>query len=146
MPSRTLLAMLHLVRSCRLVAASPLVWSGVLVCSGLVAGCGQGETDLSLDDLSAAERQYVTRFVVLERARVVTLADPELGASLLDSLAAAWGDTADAIARAALPAEPARAAALHDLVRRVLEAEADSLIQAPRPDRLSAPLPEPVPD
>jgi len=115
----------------------------ILAAVVLGGGCERASEQLALDDLSAAERRYVTRYILLERARAVALADPVAGIALLDSLALAWEDTAAAQARADLPTEPGRAAALHDLVRRLLEAEADSLVYAPRADRLDEPLPEP---
>lgn len=111
----------------------------------LVAGCGQGPSELEYRQLRPAERLYVERFMVLERARAVALADPARGVALLDSLAATWGDTAEAEARAALPSDPRRAALVQDLMRRLLEAEADSLLLAPHPRRLQAPLPTPAP-
>ncbi|HOX25098.1 MAG TPA: hypothetical protein PLL30_05005 [Candidatus Krumholzibacteria bacterium] len=110
-----------------------------------LAGCEREPESLGIDQLTPSELDYVRRYVVLERARAVGLADPALGASLLDSLAAAWGDSADVTARRALPTDPSRAAAVQDLVRRLLEAEADSLVFAPSPRRLAAPLPAPVP-
>ncbi|MFO7653288.1 MAG: hypothetical protein R6X25_05630 [Candidatus Krumholzibacteriia bacterium] len=110
-----------------------------------LAGCEPGEPTLDLQDLTPAERRFVTRFVVLERARAVAMADPDRGEALLDSLAAAWGDTAAAVARQSVPADPHRAGALYDLLRRVLEAEQDSLVFSPDPDRLDAPLPRPLP-
>ncbi len=111
----------------------------------LSTGCGRERGSLQVEDLTAAERRFVTRYVVLERARAIALADPASGTALLDSLRAAWGDSAAAVARADMPARPARAAAVQDLLQRLLEAEADSLVYAPRPDRLDAPLPRPVP-
>ena len=109
-----------------------------------VAGCGpEGGRPLRLSDLKPAEREYVTRFVVLERARAVALVDRGTGEALLDSLAAAWGDSSLAGARAALPADPRRQALLHGLLGRILRAEQDSLLDAPRPGRLDSPLPDP---
>jgi hypothetical protein len=121
-----------------------------LLATGLVAllavlGCDRGPKELEYRQLHPAERLYVERFLVLERARAVALADPARGVALLDSLAVAWGDTAEAQARAALPSDPRRAALVQDLVRRLLEAEADSLLLAPHPRRLQAPLPTPAP-
>ena len=111
----------------------------------LLVGCQDRAEYLELKDLDAAERQVVERFVVLERARAVALADPPRGAAILDSLAAAWGDSAAQEAEASLTSEPDRAHLIHDLLRRVLVAEQDSLIHAPEPRRLTAPLPAPVP-
>lgn len=105
------------------------------------ASCDDGAPPVALDELDPAEREYLTRFVVLERARAVSFADRTLGEALLDSLAADWGDSSLVDAQAALPDDPQRMAALHALLEAVLEAEKDSLLEAPRPDRLSAPLP-----
>ncbi len=118
-----------------------------LLCGALtlVAGC-QGEPDhLDVADLDEAERQVVERYIILERARAVTLADPPRGVAILDSLAAAWGDSAANMAEAALPTRPNRATLIHDLLRRLLEAEQDSLVHAPDPRRLTAPMPTPSP-
>jgi hypothetical protein len=105
----------------------------------LLASCG--ESALDLDDLTPTEREFVTRFVVLERARAVALAEPAVGTALLDSLAAVWGDSANAAARVQVPSDPARAAAVYDLLGRILVAESDSLVHAPLARRLPAPLP-----
>ena len=67
-----------------------------------------------------------------------------MGDVLLDSLAVAWGDSSLEKTLAAAPAHPVRAIQVNDLLKRILEAELDSLIEAPRPDRLSAPLSEPL--
>ena len=123
--------------------------AAVLLCCLLAAtlpqGCGERDRHLGLDDLMPAERRYVERVVVLERAKAVALVDPEAGTALLDSLAEAWGDSAMADTRALAPREPRRSAAVASLLLRVLQAEEDSLVQAPRPDRLARPLPDPVP-
>ena len=55
-------------------------------------GCEQGD-EPGLADLTPGERLYVERMVVLERAKAVGLADRGQGNALLDSLAAAWGDS-----------------------------------------------------
>jgi len=111
------------------------------------AGCSpEGGRPLRLSDLTSTERLYVTRFVTLERARAVALVDPGRGGALLDSLAVGWGDSSLAAVRAALPEDPRRQALLHGLLGRILRAEQDSLLDAPRPDRLGAPLPDPPAD
>ncbi|MBA4378438.1 MAG: hypothetical protein C0395_07250 [Gemmatimonas sp.] len=111
------------------------------------AGCGpQGGRPLRLSDLTPSEHAYVTRFVTLERARAVALVDRGRGEALLDSLAVSWGDSSLASAQAALPADPRRQALLHGLLGRILRAEQDSLLDAARPDRLGAPLPDPAAD
>ncbi len=124
-------------------AAGLLAGAGLLAC--LALACSRDQRPLRLRDLGPAERLYVERFISLERARAVAMADSAGGEALLDSLAAAWGDSALERSLAGLPRHPARAAALHDLVARLLEAEADSLLLAPLPRRLRAPLPTPTP-
>ena len=107
-----------------------------------LAGCDAPET-LELADLTPEETRFVTRFVQLERARAVALADRDAGLALLDSLGVAWGDTSLAEARAGIPEDSKRQARLFHLLERLLLAERDSLLEAPRPDRVGAPLPEP---
>ena len=111
----------------------------------ILVGCQADPAQFTVDDLSSAELQVVTQYIVLERARVIALADPENGVAILDSLAAAWGDSAAVAAQSKLSIEPARAALVHNLIQRLLEAEADSLVNAPYARRLSEPLPEPAP-
>ncbi len=111
----------------------------------VLAGCSREQPPLEYADLSAEETRYVTRFLVLERARAVSFVDRTTGEALLDSLAAAWGDTSAAAVRSLLPADPPRLAAVHELLERMLQAEFDSLLTAGRPGRLSAPLPELAP-
>lgn len=101
--------------------------------------------DLKLADLTPAERRYVTRLVVLERAKAVALVDRPRGDALLDSLAVAWGDSARRETETGIPAAPLRASQVAVLLTRVLEAELDSLLAAPEARRLAAPLPEPAP-
>jgi len=114
----------------------------VLLMSG--GGCrNDNARPLRLDDLSPEEHRFVTRFVVLERARAVALVDRETGDALLDSLAAAWGDSALAQARADQPDDTKRQAALQTLVASILDAEEDSLVLAPEARRLGAPLLDP---
>lgn len=119
----------------------------VLLCALLLplASCQEDAAPLGVDDLSPAELEYVTRFLQLERARAVALRDRPQGEALLDSLSAAWGDSALARARGSLSSDTARLAGLHNLLARLLEAEEDSLLQNPVPSRLSAPLPDPAP-
>jgi hypothetical protein len=115
-----------------------------LACAALAA-CDAPE-NLEFSDLSADEARFVTRFVQLERARAVALVDREAGVVLLDSLSAAWGDTSLALARAAIPVDAVRQARVFRLLERILLAEQDSLVEAPRPGRLAAPLPAPLPE
>lgn len=115
------------------------------VALALVAGCQDKPDQIDLADLDAGERQVVERYIILERARAVALADPATGSAILDSLAAAWGDSAAVEAQRMLPTQPLRASLIHDLLRRMLEAEQDSLVHAPDPRRLTAPMPTPIP-
>lgn len=111
---------------------------------GGAGGCERADRPLRPGELAPAERLYVERFVTLERARALALADSARGAVVLDSLAAAWGDSALPRLLRDLPQRPRRLAAVHDLLARLLEAERDSLVIHPR-RRLWAPLPPPAP-
>jgi len=111
----------------------------------LAGGCVEDSGPMQLADLSADEQVYLTRFIQLERARAVTLVQRELGEALLDSLAVAWGDSSLVELGTAFGSDTARAAGLHDLLGRILEAEEDSLLQVPLPRRLTEPLPDPLP-
>jgi hypothetical protein len=128
----------------RHLATRALAWTNraplLALALALLPSCGRDRLDVP--DLTAAEREFVTRFVVLERAHAVALADPAVGTALLDSLSRAWGDSANAIARRQVPAEPERAAAVYELLGRILAAEGDSLVRAPVARRLRAPLPQ----
>lgn len=106
-------------------------------------GCENETTKLALTDLSGDEFRYVERMVVLERAKAVALIDRPAGDALLDSLAVAWGDSSLVETGAGAPADPVRSEAVATLLREVLAAERDSLMAAPRADRLQQPLMEP---
>jgi hypothetical protein len=108
-------------------------------------GCEKTVPELRLADLTEAETFYVSRIVLLERAKAVALVDRPAGNALLDSLHAAWGDSALYEALAGAPTDPTRSNRVHGLLMRILEAERDSLVGAARPDRLTAPLPDPAP-
>ncbi|MBC8424501.1 hypothetical protein H8E07_10290 [bacterium] len=110
-----------------------------------LAGCRDGNDALRLADLEPAEERYITRFVILERARAVALVDRAAGDALLDSLAASWGDSALVETLAALPDTPRRQAQIHALLEAILTAEEDSLLAAPAARRLHAPLSDPPP-
>jgi len=114
-----------------------------LVLATNLAGCERRQKSLQLSDLTQGERLYIERFMVLERTRAIALEDADLGAALTDSLAAAWGDSSLQEVQRGIPSEPARAAAIHDLLLRILAAERDSLVQVPAQRRLTAPLPDP---
>ncbi len=66
---------------------------GLLLLFFLAAGCEKEVPELRMTDLTQAEHRYLTRLVVMERAKVVALIDRDAGEALLDSLATAWGDT-----------------------------------------------------
>ena len=108
-------------------------------------GCENEKSQLALTDLSEDEYRYVERMVVLERAKAVALIDRPAGDALLDSLAAAWGDSSLVETWAGVPDDPVRSEAVATLLRGVLAAEKDSLMAAPRADRLRQPLMEPPP-
>jgi hypothetical protein len=114
-----------------------------LVLATSLAGCEERQKSLQLSDLTQGERLYIEQFMVLERVRAIALVDADLGATLADSLAVAWGDSSMQKVQHGVPDEPARAAAVHDLLLRILEAERDSLVQVPAPRRLTAALPDP---
>lgn len=111
----------------------------------LAPGCARRSDTLQLADLTPTERLYVERFVTLERARAVALADPDVGNALLDSLGRAWSDTALEWTLHTLPKDPRRVAGIYGLLSRILNAENDSLVKAPLARRLRAPLPDPRP-
>jgi hypothetical protein len=124
--------------------AARVIPSGwLLLCGVLLLGCQGKSTALRLKDLKAAERQYIEHFVILERARAVAMVDAEAGNALLDSLAAAWGDSALEDAGHGLSRQPGRMAAVNELLIRIVDAERDSLLLAPFARRLTAPLPDP---
>ncbi len=122
-----------------------LMFLMLVACLLTATGCGQEKTHLMLEDLTPAENLYLTRIVILERAKAVTMVDRQTGTTLLDSLAIAWGDSSLKETVAGAPTTPDRSGLVHGLLARILKAEKDSLMHAPRPDRLTAPLPNPVP-
>ena len=126
----------------RTIAAAACL-SAAVACG--TAGCERSDRPLDLADLDPAEARYVQRVVVLERAKAFALTDRAAGDALLDSLAVAWGDSALDATASGIPREPQRAAAVAHLIKRILDAERDSLVYAPRADRLTAPLPVPAP-
>lgn len=111
----------------------------------LLGACQQTEKALQLADLTPEEHTYIERIVVLERAKAVALTDRDLGNTLLDSLSVAWGDSIEARTAALAPKKPLRCQAVHDLLKRIIVAEKDSLLLAPSPERLAQPLIDPAP-
>lgn len=126
-------------------AAPPALAAVAALLALFAPGCGQRDKPLQLPDLSYSERLYVERFVTLERARAVALVDVDRGQALLDSLGRAWGDSALEWTLGTLPRDPRRVAGLYNLLSRILVAESDSLLHAPKARRLAAPLPDPRP-
>lgn len=117
--------------------------TGCLVILGALLGCENASTSLALSDLTPDEHLYLTRVVVLERAKATALIDLDRGLALLDSLRLAWGDSSRAFTLAAAPNDPARAALVGALLSRVLVADQDSMALDPTSIRLDAPLPDP---
>jgi hypothetical protein len=116
----------------------------VLVTLSALSGCSRQPRPLALRDLDGQERTYVTRVVILERVKAALLVDGRRGASLGDSLLVAWGDSARERTAAMAPAEPTRAARVHDLLLRLLASEQDSLLRHAGLRPLDAPLPTPA--
>jgi len=110
-----------------------------------LGGCQKTDSELQLADLSEGEHRYVSRIVVLERAKAVALIDRTAGYAVLDSLAVAWGDSALEKTLVGAPSDPRRSERVHELLTRILKTERDSLILAPRTDRLAEPIPDPLP-
>lgn len=111
----------------------------------ILVGCRGESTALRWEDLTATERLYVTRVVTLERAKTMAMMDPAVGATVLDSLAVAWGDSSRLATLAAAPTDPRRAALVGTLLSRILAAEQDSLQARPDQNRLQLALPAPEP-
>lgn len=122
-------------------AALPVVLAAALV----VAGCEEKAPTVELADLTETEHTYLTRLVVLERAKTAALVDRDRGEALLDSLAAAWGDSVVPRTLAGMPRDPTRVRAVGLLFARVMRAEHDSLLAVGGFARLHAPLPDPPP-
>jgi hypothetical protein len=110
-----------------------------------VAGCADDPGALGLADLTPGERVVLEKLVVLERAKTAALVDRDRGEALLDSLAAAWGDSFVAATLAGAPRDAARARAVGQLYARVMRAEHDSLLAGDAFGRLRAPVPDPPP-
>ncbi len=126
----------------RSLAAKLMLAAGMILVGLVQAGCRDEDPSLRLDQLRPGERTYIQRIVTLERAKAVALVDRTLGRTLLDSLATAWGDSSEQETLAGIPTDPTRARLVNELLGRILAAEEDSLLAAPRPRRLQAPLPD----
>ncbi len=109
----------------------------------LFSGCDIKDQPLELSDLTAGERLYFERVVAVERAKSVTMVYRATGEALLDSLATAWGDSAQADVLKGLGGDPYHATAISELLGRVVKAEQDSLLWDPGFNRLNLPLPDP---
>ncbi len=109
-----------------------------------LGACDQPVEELTLADLTPGEPTYIERLVVLERAKAVAFSDRDLGNTVLDSLSLAWGDSVEAETAALAPVEPRRCEAVHELLKRIILAERDSLVHSPYPRRLAEPLHDPV--
>jgi hypothetical protein len=120
------------------------ILSGLAFCL-VISSCDSSDNSLKLEDLTENEYVFIQRMVILERTKAVALIDKETGITLLDSLAVAWGDSALERTREMAENSPLRSAAVGELLSRILEAERDSLIHAPRPDRIGLPLSDPSP-
>ena len=116
----------------------------LLIPALFLGACEKPEQELQLADLTPSEHTYIQRIVILERAKAVAFNDRDLGNTLLDSLAVAWGDSAEAATAALAPEEPLRCEAVHELLKRIIISERDSLVQSPYPYRLAVPLADPV--
>jgi hypothetical protein len=103
------------------------------------------EAPRTLADLTPGERLYVERMVLLERAKAVALVNRTTGEALLDSLAAAWGDSSLAKTLSGVPTVPERSAAVAELLRRIIDVEHDSLRTDPGRNRLAEPVADPPP-
>ncbi len=108
----------------------------------LLGSCRQESRPLQLADLTAGEHLYFERVVAIERAKSVAFIRPDIGAALLDSLATAWGDSAQSEILAGLSPDPDRTIALGELLLRVVTAAQDSLMWDPGYNRLHLPLPD----
>ncbi len=115
----------------------------MLIPALFLCACDQSENTLQLADLTPEEYTYIERIVVLELAKAVALNDRILGGAILDSLSLAWGDSIEARTAALAPVDPVRSVAVHDLLKRIILAEKDSLLLAPSPERVAVPLHDP---
>ena len=111
-----------------------------------LTSCERNDAPLALSDLSGDEFVFVERMVILERAKTAALLDRQTGDAILDSLAVAWGDSSFPLTLLGAPRDPVRSEAVGTLLRRVLEAEQESLLTSSGLDRLDLPLPEPKPE
>ena len=75
---------------------------------------------------------------------ITSIASFAVGRVLEDAMALAWGDSAEAKTAAMAPVSPLRSKNVHDLLKRIIVAERDSLLQNPSRRRLSVPLTDPI--
>ena len=129
-------------------STSPVLPAAVLVvllmALLMAGGCVSRTRPLEPADLRADERQYLSRMLLLERVKATLLVDPARGATLADSLSAAWGDSARSLTLALAPTDPERAALVHEFLLRLLAAEQDSLLRHGGRRALTAPWPAPA--
>ena len=111
-----------------------------------LAGCEKNDAPLALSDLTGDEYIFVERMVILERAKTGALLDRQTGDAILDSLAVAWGDSSFPLTLVGAPRDPIRSEEVGTLLRRMLEAEQESLLTSTGLDRMNQPLPEPKPE
>jgi hypothetical protein len=116
----------------------------ILALSLFQGACDRSEKPLQLGDLSSGEYTYIERIIILERVKAVALNDRDLGNTLLDSLTLAWDDSVESQTGKLISTDPHRSKTVHELLLRILVAENDSLVEAPLPRRISAPLPDPL--
>jgi len=106
-----------------------------------LGGCDRNDGELSLDDLTVGERNFIDKIVSVERALAVSYIHREAGNTLLDSLAADWGDSVSTAVMAQLPTDPKRTTKVDELLLRLITAEQDSFKLQPGANRLDLPLP-----
>lgn len=126
-------------------AQARFLTAAALLAAALTSGgCNARPRPLTPADLDADESQYVSRVLILERAKATLMVDPPRGAALADSLATAWGDSARSRTVAFAPADPERAQRVHELLLRLLASEQDSLLAHDGRRDLTAPWPAPA--
>ncbi len=127
------------------LSLSVTYFAGLCLICTLISGCENTADSLQMKDLTQEETLFIQRMVILERTKAVALVDKETGFALLDSLAIAWGDSALERTQELAANSPLRSAAVGKLLGQILKAERDSLVNAPRPDRIPLPVSDPLP-